>query len=729
VDRKLGCGPALALALLLVALAANAAAALPGGRSEGGIHDGEARVEAELLVHPDDRGSDRLRIGVLLRLDPGWHVYWRNPGESGLAPELRWNAPGLEMGPLAWPAPRVFRESEDELTTYGYEGRVLLASEAEVTGPRPERIGVDVELLICRFECVPAQVSLARGLDDPPADSASDARVRALFAEQLEALPVAPEALDVELAVHPASPSGTALPDAGPGPAAVEIELAPCSEGDACFELGPAPAFLPYAGTARETRPAGSPRALRVDLDPGADAASSPDRVSGVLALRAPDRSLRYVAVDAPLHEGSAASPGLASLALVMGLALLGGLVLNAMPCVLPVLAIKVFSVTELARGGRRGAARHGFAYLAGIECAMLLFASFVIALRAAGTSLGWGFQLQEPLFVAAVGALLVVFAMNLFGVFELSAPSGALGSIGAGATGARRSFFEGLLAVVLATPCTAPFLGTAVGFAFAAPAPVTLAIFLCIGLGLAAPFTLVALAPGWSRWIPRSGAWMGSLRTGLGFALLATVVWLVWVFGRSRGLDGAAGLLAGLLGVAFATWLYGTLKGAARRWLVVVAAGAVAALALTTVGSVRLVPGDASPGVESAAEGDSGWRTYTPEAVSEALRDGRRALVVFTADWCITCKVNERFVLHDDAVRAETSQATVARFKADWTRRDEGIRAALAGFGRAGVPLTVVYHPEAPDRPILLPELLTTGALLDALRDAPGAGPERGQG
>jgi thiol:disulfide interchange protein DsbD len=647
-------------------------------------------------------------VGVLFLLDPGWHLYWRNPGESGLAPELSWTAPGLEVGPLAWPAPRVFLETDAELITYGYVGQVLLASEAVVVGERPARIGVDVEVLVCRFECIPAKLSLERALDAPSPAAADDARVRGYFAEHLAALPVAPEALGVELAVHPSRISDS---DGAP----VEIELAPCRPGNECFELGPAPAFFPHTGVSREIPHSENPRALRLLLDS--------ERIDGVLALRAPDQSLRYVALDVPIAgTNTPASTGMPSLLLILGLALLGGLVLNAMPCVLPVLAIKVFAVTELAQSGRRTAARHGFAYLAGIETAMLLFAGFVIALRSAGTSLGWGFQLQEPLFVAAVGTVLVVFAMNLFGVFELGAPTGALASVGEGATGARRSFFEGLLAVVLATPCTAPFLGTAVGFAFAAAPVVTLSIFLCIGAGLAAPFTLVALVPGWSRWVPRSGPWMLSLRAGLGFALLATVVWLVWVFGRTQGLDAAAGLLACLLAVAFATWLYGTLQGAARRWLVLACAGLAAALMLTSVGAVGFEQGAAAGAPDPAPETDSRWRSYTNEAVSETLQSGRRALVVFTADWCITCKVNERFVLADAAVEAEISLPSVVRFKADWTRRDERIRVALARFGRAGVPLTVVYHPEAPDRPIVLPDLLTAGRLLEALRSAPGA-------
>jgi thiol:disulfide interchange protein DsbD len=379
---------------------------------------------------------------------------------------------------------------------------------------------------------------------------------------------------------------------------------------------------------------------------------------------------------------------------------------------VLPVLAIKALSLSELARRGPREALPHAMAYAAGVLGSMAVLALLVVSLRAAGTAVGWGFQFQEPRYVAVVSAVLVVFAANFFGVFEFDVAPGRLASVGGSAAGARRSFFDGLLTVALATPCTAPFLGTAAGFAFASPAPVTLAIFLAIGVGLAAPLTLVALVPGSARRLPRAGPWMEELRAGLGFVLLATVVWLLWVLGRSLDAGAMAGVQLLLLAVAFLAWVHGRLqqRGRAPRPLLGAAAvGAVLLLGLSVLGAPAGVPG--SP------------EAWNRESVQAELRAGRAALVVFTADWCLTCKVNERLVLNDQRIQAEIERLDIAVFEADWTRRDEGIRAELARYGRSGVPLYLVFSPATPARPALLPELLSVDRVLQALRAAADSG------
>ena len=338
-----------------------------------------------------------------------------------------------------------------------------------------------------------------------------------------------------------------------------------------------------------------------------------------------------------------------------------------------------------------------------------------MVALRRAGTAVGWGFQFQEPLFVASVASVLVVFALNLFGVFEIGVDTARLASFGAQAVGARRSFFDGLLAVVLATPCSAPFLGTAVGFAFASEAPVIFAIFLAVGVGLALPFTLVCAVPGWARWLPRSGPWMPKLRSGLGFALLATVVWLLWIVGRSAGSDAMATLLAWLLALGFAGWLYAALRESSRA-IFRTGAALVCGLLLVAGAGVVSVERSAAPR-EPVARREGAPRPYEAAAVEAERRAGRPVFVYFTADWCLTCKVNERVVLDDAAVRA--ALAGFAVFEADWTRRDERIRAELARFGRSGVPLYLLYPPGADSAPVRLPELLSKQHFLVALRDA----------
>jgi len=409
--------------------------------------------------------------------------------------------------------------------------------------------------------------------------------------------------------------------------------------------------------------------------------------------------------------------------ALALLLAFAGGLVLNLMPCVLPVLAIKVCGLAEVAHEERAVQVRHGLAYTFGVELSLLALAFAVIALRAAGTSVGWGFQLQEPLFVALVSAVLVLFAMNLFGVFEISANTGGLASIGADATGLRRSFFEGLLVVLLATPCSAPFLGTAVGFAFASPGAVVLCIFASIGAGLSAPFLLVSCIPSLSRFIPRGGPWMLKLRAVLGFCLLASGVWLLWVFGRSAGPDGMAALSALLLGTAFAAQGYGWAQRAGRGGLASALGVASAAFLLVGFNSVSA----ASPEyVSDGAAEARNWRPFFADAVDEALQEGRPVLVTITDDWCITCKVNEKTVLRSQAIQEAIESLDVATFEADWTRRNERIRSELRRFGRAGVPLVVVYSPDDPELPVQLPDLITADSLLAALRAAAPSLPTR---
>jgi thiol:disulfide interchange protein DsbD len=396
-------------------------------------------------------------------------------------------------------------------------------------------------------------------------------------------------------------------------------------------------------------------------------------------------------------------------------LAFVGGLILNGMPCVLPVLAIKVFSVAELAQHSRRETVAHGVAYGMGVLVTMWLLAGVVLLLRAAGTQVGWGFHFQEPVFVASISVVVVLFALNLLGVYEISLGAGGLASLAQAATGRRRSFFEGLLAVVLATPCTAPFLGTAVGLAFAGSALLVLGIFTAIGLGLAAPFVAVTFVPALGRWIPRAGPWMLKLRVVLGFALLASAVWLVWILGRAAGLDAVTALLGLLVAVGFGAWTFGSVqRGESGAWSLGAGAGAIA-LGAFMLGTVEMHP---------AGDAADGWQTFDADAVRAVVAAGQPAFVYFTADWCLTCKVNEKNVLSDTRVQRMLEEAGFARFRGDWTRRDETIRAELARHGRAGVPLYLVFSGGAADAPRILPELLTVDGVLNALRVARGSTP-----
>jgi len=732
--------PALLRGLRGLVLAGVLACALPGtagtpAEVADALDGDEPRLVARLLTDP--LGDGVWRVGVELVPDPGWHVYWRNPGETGLAPRFDWNLAGGRVGPVAWPVPRSFYDADADLRSYGYDAPVLLAARARLAprirpddaapggGEHAETpvLGVEVDALVCAHQCIPGSFSLRAPL---VTRDARDPAVRARFDAEATRLP------------RPADAVAARVEDARTGPGGrwrATLVVAPCGAppaSDAVCGVGSAsgggPAFFPYAGsgvewTASPPRPhaGGAPDVFAIDLEgrvARTDGDGPPRRVAGVVPLRDTAGRERSVEVDLPLREtAGGAGGGLWLRAVLLGLA--GGLLLNLMPCVLPVLAIKLHSLTALARGSRSEHRRHAAAYVAGIELSMLALAAAVLGLRAAGTAVGWGFQLQEPVFVVAISALLVAFALNLFGVFEIQVDTSGLSRLGPGAPGATRSFFDGLLAVALATPCSAPFLGTAVGFAFASPGPVIVSIFLAIGAGLASPFVGAALFPGWMRGLPRSGAWMADLRGLLGFALLATVIWLLWILGRAAGSDAVAGALIALLAVAGATWGVGLVQRRGRALPATALAALLVGVAAAGIGVVDLSP---RPVVRAPAV--AGARPFAAEAVRTSVREGRPAFVYFTADWCVTCKVNEKGVLADPRVVSELERLGFAVFRGDWTRRDESIRRALAGLGKAGVPVYALYAPGAHDEPTLLPELLTVDGVLEALRET--AGPVR---
>jgi len=742
----------LATGLLAPIREAHAAAELElrdAARGEAIVEGDVPQLVATLVVS----ASNPARVGVLFEMAPGWHLYWRNPGETGVAPDVAFDVAGHEVGALDWPVPEIFREADGLFTTYGYEGRVLLSaplerSKASAAGAganesASESVRASATVLACRTQCVPASFELEAPLRSATNEAAHAATAR-LFREAESFVP------------RPAQTLGWSLDaqwkDARPeidAASSVVLTLDACSpEAADCIAAqakAPELAFLPFETEAFEfeaeqavsidsSRPGRLALTLEATrLEPGAD------RLEGVVVLRDANGRVQNAQIDVPIRERGAtaaggaagAAGGAASGAAAGGtlsvwirailLALLGGVILNGMPCVLPVLAIKVVSIADLAERDAREVRMHGLAYTAGVLGSMLALASLVVGLRSAGHAVGWGFQFQEPLFVAGIAALLVTFALNLFGVFEIELGQGRLATVGQDASGLWRSVFEGLLAVVLATPCTAPFLGTAVGFAFASSGFVIVAIFAAIGVGLASPFLLVSFFPALARFVPRSGPWMLKLRAGLGFCLLATVVWLLWIVGQSGGTDAVVALSAALLFLSFLLWTFGQLQPMRSAWLGRVSAVAITLLAFASFNLIDFERADAAPrsgaarGQDAEAESD-GFAAYDEAAVRETLARGVPVFVVFTADWCITCKVNERTVLDRPAVREALARDGYALFRADWTRRDDTIRTKLAEFGRAGVPLYLVYDPSEPDRPRVLSELLTQEAVVAAL-------------
>ncbi len=723
----------------------------PSAQAEAVFENELPQLRATLVVSI----TSPARIGVLFELAPGWHLYWRNPGETGVATEIELEVFGHEAGPLAWPVPETFREADDLFTTYGYEERVLLAANLvpqtekdetkDQTNPEPANAKrtarAQATVLVCRTQCVPASFTLEWPLA-AAIDGADDAFIQALFRENDQRVPR--RASDLGWQMHATWSAGAPRVDEV-NRLALSLDACPSSAADCASESATpmAVSFLPFESETfefgREQRVSIDSASRRITLELDATRLEpGEDRLRGLVAVRESNGSIRHAEIDLPIDrdarsgaaaasagvtaspsptESASASAATASDWLeIFLLAMLGGLVLNGMPCVLPVLAIKVVSVADMAERDPREVRMHGLAYTAGVLGSMLLLAGLVLGLRVAGHAVGWGFQFQEPLFVAGIAALLVSFALNLFGVFEIELGQGRLAAVGQESTGLSRSVFEGLLAVVLATPCTAPFLGTAVGFAFASSGYGILAIFVAIGVGLASPFLLVSFFPRLARFIPRSGPWMLKLRAGLGFCLLATVVWLLWIVGQSGGTNSVVALTAALLFLGFLLWSFGQMQPMRSPWLGRASTVAIAALAFTSFNLIDFEPAVAADRDSTAEPAEGAFAPYSEAAVRGALDAGMPAFVVFTADWCITCKVNESTVLGRPAVRDALARGGYALFKADWTRRDDGIRRKLAEFGRAGVPLYLVYDPAEPDHPRVLSELLTQNAVIAAL-------------
>jgi thiol:disulfide interchange protein DsbD len=703
--------------------------------ASGAPDEGNNRVEAALLTDVAQvKAGDAFRVGVRFRMDPGWHIYWKNPGESGLASEVTWDTPGTTVGALQWPAPSTFRTSDGYITTYGYADEVLLFADARASEQAQGslQLSAAADVLVCEVHCLPAQLMLTRNLPVGP-QTRPDPEHESVFAAAHARVPVAPErsghAVTLALDTKPLTagqpftgtltvtgPKGQPVPGVDKDffvperiPGIARLALAPVAGSPGTFKLeGQAAPDVP----AQEPRLAGvlrlGPSALTVSLPLASVVAAAP----GAPAVKAVAAS-KSVAVAAPVAAESSLSLGL-----VLLFAFLGGALLNLMPCVFPVLALKAYGFTRTVHAERGKVGLHALAYAGGIVGSMLVLAGVVLALRAGGSSVGWGFQFQEPLFVAAVAAVLVAFALNLFGVFNVGTDGTALVEKVDSSHGFARSAGEGVLAVVLATPCSAPLLGTAVGFALAAGPATVLATFLMLGVGLALPFCLLVLVPGLTKLLPKPGAWMERGKQLLGFALLGTTVWLAWVMGGLAGVDGMARLLAFLAVVGLGAWLYGLVQGASggRK-----AAGVAAVVAVLAVGGgLSLRFDETGPAVRKASLVAEA-QPWDEAAVASALKAGQPVFIDFTADWCLTCKFNERTVLTREDVRAAFAQHNVAFFVADWTRRDERISAKLAEFGRAGVPMYLVVSPAAPDKPEVLPELLTTDSVTDAVRRAAG--------
>ncbi|MFM8346340.1 MAG: protein-disulfide reductase DsbD family protein [Betaproteobacteria bacterium] len=706
------------------------------------------QVRAELVVHAPEglRPGTPAWLGLKIVHKKGWHTYWLNPGDSGLPTQLQWTLPpGLKAGEIDWPVPH--RLPIGPLMNHGYEGTLLLQVPLVVEQPLPEQtltIGLRADWLVCEDVCIPEGGDFTLKL---PAGSARAALVRhaALFEETRAQLPVVwpgaratakvdAQGLQLELSGLPAAWQGRKLSIFPTAPHVLSPSVEPQARWGAAGSWSGVMAFSPqrmdqprdmgFVVALAEPLPKGvAPPGLALTAAvagtwPPADAGAPAPGAGGLPAGSVSEGTGTRAAGGLGGAQAPAASGWWAALAL----AFIGGLILNLMPCVFPVLSLKVFGFASHAHD-RRALAVGGAAYTLGVVLSFTALAGLLLALRASGEQLGWGFQLQSPPFVAALALLFTLMGLNLLGLFEfdLMVP---------GSWAAARAnnpmvdhFLTGVLAVLVASPCTAPFMGASLGVAMTMPTPMALGVFVALGLGMASPYLLLCLMPAWAQKLPRPGAWMAKVKHALALPLLATVVWLVWVLGHQAGIDAAAGLLAFLLVLAFAigAWGWAATSGHTPRLLARAASTAVVVGGMAwTLPLLQDKPpssglGAPAPSVASAGQA---WAPWSPQAMADAMAQGQTVFVDYTAAWCVTCQVNKRSTLRHPEVEQALQARGIVTLLADWTRRDEAITRELSRLGRSGVPVYAFYR--SGQDPVLLAEVLTPALMLQALEALP---------
>lgn len=680
-------------------------------------YQGKQLVRAELLADTDAVVPGKpFTVGLLLRMAPAWHTYWKFSGDAGLPTELKWKLPlGWKIGEIQWPIPLKTIDPGD-IQTYGYENEVLLMQ--EITPPTKldsssVKFSADASWLVCERICIPGGTTLQLEL---PVSTTNQPANTELFARYWRLLPQNWPGANV--AKSDWSRVGS------------DLRLKVASESLASY---PAVDFFPMP---EQSTVIGHPRiesrnknevVFRIPIESSEKHSSS---MAGLVVFakqpNGEDRSAwQMTSATAGPQTGLSASFSATVPAPVRGIftfllfGFIGGIILNLMPCVLPVISLKIFGFIQQAGQSRQKILRSGVAFAIGIFAWFIALALLLIALRGAGRDVTWGgFQFTNAYFVLVLSVIVLVFALNLFGVFEISLPQSMTRSLLS--TTERKdllgSFFQGVFATVLATPCTAPFLGTALGFAFTQSPVIILSMFVAIAAGMSAPYLLLSAQPAWLRFLPRPGPWMLHVKQFMGFLLLATLLFLLYVLGAQRGLDGVIWASCFLLVISVACWMKGAFvvptSSAAKRSIVL-----VLALLLVFASGIYFI-GNKFHSVNIASadlrlRGD--WQAFTPERLQGELEQGRSVFVDFTAAWCLTCKFNEASVLESTEVRDAFQRHGIVKLKADWTNGDPVITKLLQQFGRPGVPLYVLY-PGKKEEPIVFPELLTKGMIIEKL-------------
>lgn len=659
-------------------------------------------------------------IGVQMDIDEGWYVYYRNPGDSGMPLTLNWtHEKDFNISDIKWPYPK-WKDIPGDLTSYAYQDSMLYMMEA--TAPEDLEPGdqttltVEADWLICEKVCIPEYGDLELTLNVAERPEFNE-DVLPLFSEMREKLPADLDYWQAFADVKNDTVTLKLTTDAFEIPEYSNIIYFANEQGE--IENG---ADQPFA-VENDT--------LSMKLQKSVYKSDDIQRVWGLVYNEEGwDESGRIKAMTVDINLGGEQEPVTAtasepvlsqSFLLILGFAFLGGLILNLMPCVFPILSIKIMNFVQVSGDDPRKAKLHGWVFGAGVLISFLVLAGLLLLLRAGGQELGWGFQLQSPPFIAFMTFLMFGLGLSLMGIFEIgNSLMNVAGSAKTG-EGLKGSFFSGVLATVLATPCTAPFMGTALGAAITMPAIAALLIFAVLGLGMAIPYIILSSFPALLKKMPKPGAWMETFKQFMAFPLFATAIWLAWVFGQQVGIDGLTNLLIGLLLMSMGIWILNRWKATqisnvsrivSRVFVVLLIAGG---FFISASSSAQTAQSSASKTDQYGIE----WQAYSEDQLDQHLAENNNVFIDFTAAWCITCKANERVVFSSDRVKEKFQDLNFVMMKADWTNRNPEITRALESFGRNGVPLYVIYHEDL-DGPMVLPELLTPGIVIDVLDELP---------
>jgi thiol:disulfide interchange protein len=669
------------------------------GRAQATATDPHLTVQ--LVIPPAQiYPGQHFTVGLYFKLAPGWHIYWSNAGDSGEPPTIKWDLPKtISASPMQFPAPQ--RLPLGPLMDFGYEHQVLFPIPVSVASDfQPPICGgicplfrARVSWLVCSNVCIPGRATLSvdrSALSSPPANPGTISADAQLIDQFRNTLP------------QPLPGSDQARFQPTPQGFTLTVKTGQREKSAEFFPFDPG--ILANAAP-QPVHPFGN--GVKLTLTKDQNLSSTPQQLQGVLVLGS-GRAYKIHATPGvlALSTSSASSSGLLRIVL---LAFLGGAILNLMPCVFPVLFLKGLALVQSSTEERRKIRLHGFVYTLGILVSFWIVVGILLTLRAAGHNFGWGFQFQSPLFLVLLSLLLFFLGLSLAGQFEIGLSLTSAGSSLAAKQGYAGSFFTGVLAVIVATPCTAPFMGAAIGYALAASAATSIAVFTAVALGLAAPYLLLAFNPAWTRLLPRPGAWMEILKQAVSIPIFGTVIWLVWVFNQTTASASLIFLLSAFLLLAIAGWILG-------RWPARAPATVAAILVLAAAVTVPLWAIHTLAPSQVASVQDAVWQPFSPDLVARYRSEGKPVFVDFTASWCLSCQVNERVVLDRPEVQNALKSSGVELVRADWTRHSQTIADTLASLGRDGVPTYALYPANPNDPPHLLPEVLTPGIVIRAL-------------